>query len=345
MCPNDQSAASVPLSPMAAMLGMISGFWLSRSLYAAAKLGLADLLKAGPRSVAELAKLSETHPPSLYRLLRALASAGVFSENPDGRFATTALAATLEADAPASLRGFAIAELGEDHYPAWGEFLHCLRTGEIGFDRLFGMNVWEYRAQHPADARIFDEAMASYTAAVNQAILGSYDFSSFKKVFDIGGGDGSLITGILKANPATAGMVFDLPHAVMHAQARIDSAGLGKRCQAANGDFFESVPGGGDAYVLKWIIHDWVEERAVAILKNCRRAMPKHGKLLLIEAVIPAGNTPSFHKFMDLNMLVMTGGHERTEAEYRALLAASGLNLTRIVPTQSEMSVLEAAPA
>jgi hypothetical protein len=245
-------------------------------------------------------------------------------------------------DASASLRGFAIAELGEHHYPAWAELLHSMRTGEIAFNRLFGMSVWEYRAQHPDDARIFDEAMASFTAAGNEAILRGYDFSPFSKIVDVGGGDGSLIAGILKANPATQGVVFDLPHAIMRAQQRLEAAGLMNRCQAVAGDFFESVPAGGDAYVLKWIIHDWDDERAVTILKNCRRAMPQVAKLLLIEAVIPAGNAPSFHKFMDLNMLVMTGGRERTEAEYRALLGAADLNLTRIIATRSEMSVVEA---
>jgi hypothetical protein len=262
------------MAPSAAMLRMISGFWLSRALYAAAKLGLADLLKDGPRTADDLAKLSGTHAPSLYRVLRALASAGVFSETPDGRFSSTPLSSTLETDAPASLRGFAIAELGEDHYPAWAELLHSVRTGEIAFNRLFGMSVWEYRAQHPDDARIFDEAMASFTAAGNEAILAAYDFSPFRKIVDVGGGDGSLIAGILKTHPAVQGVVFDLPHAIMHAQQRLEAAGLTNRCQAVAGDFFESVPDGGDAYALKWIIHDWDDERAVTILRNCRRAMP-----------------------------------------------------------------------
>jgi O-methyltransferase domain/Dimerisation domain len=341
MCPDGQGEAD--MAPTAAMLRMISGFWLSRALYAAAKLGLADLLKGGPRTVDDLAKLSGTHAPSLYRVLRALASAGVFSEAPDGRFSSTPLSSTLETDAPASLRGFAIAELGEDHYPAWAELLNSVRTGEIAFNRLFGMSVWEYRAQHPDDARVFDEAMASFTAAGNEAILSGYDFSPFRKIVDVGGGDGSLIEGILKTNPAMLGVVFDLPHAVMHAQQRLEAAGLTNRCQAIKGDFFESVPNGGEAYVLKWIIHDWDDDKAVTILRHCRRAMPQQAKLLLIEAVIPPGNTPSFHKFMDLNMLVMTGGRERTEDEYRALLAAADLNLTKIIATRSEMSVLEAA--
>lgn len=344
MGPDGQSDADVT-TPTVVMLQMISGFWLSRALYAAAKLGLADLLKDGSRTVDNLAQLSGTHAPSLYRVLRALASVSVFSEAPDGRFSSTPLSSTLETDAPGSLRGFAIAELGEDHYPAWAELLHSVRTGGIAFNRLFGMSVWEYRAQHPEDARIFDEAMASFTAAGNEAILSGYDFLPFSKIVDVGGGDGSLISGILEANPAVEGVVFDLSHAIMHAQQRLEAAGLTNRCQAVAGDFFESVPAGGDAYVLKWIIHDWEDDRAVTILRNCRRVMSEQAKLLLIEAVIPPDNAPSFHKFMDLNMLVMTGGRERTEAEYRTLLAAADLNLTGIIATQSEMSVLEAACA
>ena len=187
--------------------------------------------------------------------------------------------------------------------------------------------------------------MASFTAAGNEAILSGYDFSPFRKIVDVGGGDGSLIEGILKTNPAVLGVVFDLPHAIKHAQQRLEAAGLTNRCQAITGDFFESVPDGGEAYVLKWIIHDWDDEKAVTILRNCRRAMPQQAKLLLIEAVIPPGNTPSFHKFMDLNMLVMTGGCERTEAEYQALLEAAGFRLTGIIPTQSEMRVIEGAHA
>lgn len=344
MGPNGQSDADATTTTVA-MLRMISGFWLSRALYAAAKLGLADLLKDGSRTVGDLAQLSGTHAPSLLRMLRALASVGVFSEMPDGRFSSTPLSSTLETNAPSSLRGFVISELGEDHYPAWAEFLPSIRTGGIAFDRLFGMSVWQYRAQHPEDARIFDEAMASFTAAGNEAILSGYDFSPFSKIVDVGGGDGSLISGILKANSAVKGVVFDLSHAIMHAQQRLAADGLTNRCQTVAGDFFQSVPAGGDAYVLKWIIHDWDDEKAVTILRNCRREMSEHAKLLLIEAVIPPGNAPSFHKFMDLNMLVMTGGRERTEAEYRALLAAADLNLTGIIATRSEMSVVEAAPA
>ncbi|MBI3801360.1 MAG: methyltransferase [Deltaproteobacteria bacterium] len=341
--PNRTTSVDIP--PPVAMLQMIAGLWMSRAIYIAAKLGIADLLKDKPQSSKELAQATGMHAPSLYRVLRALASVGVFAEDEQGCFALTPLAATLRSDLPGSLRAFAIAELGEDHYPAWGEVLHSVKTGEIAFDHLFGLDVWQYRSQHPEDGRIFDEAMASFSSVVNAAIVTSYDFSSIGNIVDVGGGDGSLITSILKANPGMKGVLFDLPHVIAGARRRIEAEGLAERCEVVAGDAFTSVPSGGDAYLLKWIIHDWDEEHSVAILKNCHRAMAEQGKLLLVEARVPPGNTPSFHKFMDLNMLVMTGGRERTEVEYQALLEAAGFRLTRTIPTPSEMDVMEGARA
>jgi precorrin-6B methylase 2 len=319
---------------------------MSRALYLAVKLGIADLLKDGPKPSEELARATGMHAPSLYRVLRALASVGVFAEDQQGRFALTPLAATLQTDLPGSLRAFALAELDEDHYAAWGDLPHSVRTGEVAFDHLFGMDVWQYRARHPEEGRVFDEAMTSFSSVVNAAIVASYDFSSINKIVDVGGGDGSLIAAILRANPSMQGVLFDLlPHVIAKAEQRIEKEGLIGRCQVVAGDFFDAVPRGGDAYLLKWVIHDWDDERGVALLRNCRHAMAKDGRLLLAEAVIPLDNSPSFHKFMDLTMLVMTGGRERTETEYRALLAAAGFRLTRIVPTPSEMRVIEGVPA
>jgi len=341
--------ASSDIPPPVAMLQMIAGFWVSRALYIAAKLGLADLVQDQPKTITELAEATSTHAPSLYRVLRALASVGVFAEDNQGCFALTPLAATLRTDVPGSLRAFAIAELGEDHYPAWGEVLHSVKTGEIAFNHLFGMDVWQYRAQHPEDGRIFDEAMASFSSVVNAAIVASYDFSSIGKIVDVGGGDGSLIASILKTNPGMKGVLFDLPHVIAGARRRIEAEGVADRCEVVGGDFFASAPSGGDVYLLKWIIHDWDEERSVAILKNCHRAMAENSKLLLVEAVIPRSHAPSFQeqfiKFMDLVMLVMTGGRERTEAEYRALLEVAGFTLTRLIPTPSEMSIIEGVRA
>ncbi len=336
---NPPSNADVP--PPVAMLQMISGFWISRAIYVAAKLGIADHLRDGHRTFDELAAATGTHAPSLYRVLRALASVGVFTEDEKRRFALTPLAETLRTDVPDSLRAFATVELGEEHYPAWGELLHSVKTGEIAFDRAFGMPVWNFFEQNPENAKTFNDAMTGFTLAVNDTVLSSYDFSSIGKIVDVGGGHGSLIASILKANPKMTGVLFDAPPVIEGARHRIRDEGIAERCEAVAGDFFESVPSGGDAYIVKWIIHDWDDERSVSILRNCHRAMAENGRLLLVEAVVPHGSEPHFSKYMDLNMLVMTGGRERTEDEYRALLKASGFRLTRIIPTESPMSIIE----
>jgi len=274
-------------------------------------------------------------------VLRALASVGVFGEDERMGFTLTPLAETLRTDAPGSLRAFATVELGEEHYPAWGELLHSVKTGEIAFDRAFGMPVWKFFEQNPENAKTFNDAMTGMTLAVNDAVLSSYDFSSITKIVDVGGGHGSLIASILKANPQMKGVLFDAPSVAEGAQSRFEAEGIADRCEVVSGDFFQSVPGGGDVYILKWIIHDWNDERSITILRNCHRAMTENGKLLLVEAVVPRGSEPHFSKFIDLNMLVITGGRERTEDEYRMLLEASGFKLTSTIPTESPMSVLE----
>jgi hypothetical protein len=333
------------LPPPATMLRLIAGFWVARAVAIAAGLGIADLLREGPKSSGELAAATATHAPSLYRLLRALASVGVFAEEGDGRFALTPLGATLQSGVPGSLHTFAMLQQDEEHLRAWGDLSYSLRTGAIAFDQCFGLDLWRYRARHPESSRLFDQAMAEFTGVVNGPILAGYDFSSLGTVVDVGGGDGALLAALLETHPPMRGVLLDLPHVAAGARRRFEAAGLSGRCEVVAGDFFASLPEGGDAYLLKWIIHDWDDQRAVAILGNCRRAMLGRGRLLLIEAVIPAGNAPAFHKFMDLNMMVMTGGRERTAAEYRALLETAGFRLARIVPTATEMSVIEAVPA
>jgi O-methyltransferase/methyltransferase family protein len=331
------------VSPFEALLRMIEGFWLSRALSAAVQLNIADLLKGGPKSAKELADATGAHAASLHRVLRALAAAGVFAEDENGRFAATPLCAALQSGVPGSLRAFVLEELDEEHYVAWGDMMHSVKTGETAFDHHFGIDLWQYRAQHPEDAKTFDEAMADLTALVSDAILAGYDFSPFGTVIDIGGGEGGLLAAILKAHPGVKGVLFDVPRVVRKAERRIEAEGLFDRCKIVSGDFFQSVPPGGDAYILKAVIHDWDDDRAKAILMNCHRAMAQKSRLLLIEAMIPPGNDRFFHKFMDLNMMVMTGGRERAEAGYRELLTAAGFRLTRIVPAGFELSVIEAA--
>ena len=330
-----------PLPPAAAMLQIVQGYWASRAVYAAAKLGIPDLLKDGPKTCEDLARTTSTHAQSLYRVLRALDSIGVVREDREQSFALTPLGATLQTDAPGSLRFFAIEELGENHYPAWEKILHSVKSGATAFDHVYGASKWEYMMERPEEAGIFNAAMGSFSSVVAAAILEAYDFSASQTIVDIGGGDGSLLAAVLKANGSARGVLADLPHVAEKATLRFENEGLAGRCQVVPTDFFEQVPAG-DTYLLKWIIHDWDNDRSSAILRNCRRALAPNGKVLLIEAVLEPGHATAFSKFMDLNMLVMTGGRERTAPEYRALLQSAGLTLTRVVPTHTVMSIIEA---
>jgi ubiquinone/menaquinone biosynthesis C-methylase UbiE len=339
------ATATSEIPPPMAMLQLISGFWISRCLYVAAKLGIPDILKDGPKTAEELAKTTRTDSMSLFRLLRALSAVNILTQGQDDRFGNTPVSETLRSDIPGSLRSFAMTELGEEHYPAWGELLHSVRTGDIAFDKAFGMPVWEFFAKNPENARVFNNAMSGVTAQANQALHATYSFSGINTLVDVGGGHGALIISILERNPEMRGILFDSPPVIEGAQEAIAASVVAGRCQLVSGDFFQSVPEGGDAIILKWIVHDWNDEQSIAILKNCHRALPADGKLILVEAVVPPGNEPHFSKFIDLNMLVMTGGRERTEEEFRRLYEASGFRLTRVVPTASPSSVIEGVKA
>lgn len=343
MNPSPQTSY-VAVSPEMAMMRLITGFWISRAICVFAQLGLADQIKDEARSAAELAAITNAHEPSLQRLLRALATIGILNEIDEGNFGLTPLSKTLRTDVPGSLCSTAVLELGGENYAAWGDLFHSIKTGEVAFDHVFGMNLWESLERSPEDARIFNDSMSRAAAETNEAILASYDFSGVKRIVDIGGGHGALIISILTEYPEMDGVLFDTPSVIEGAVARIDAAGLTDRCEAVAGDFFTGLPIGADAYILKWIIHDWNDERARTILKNCRNAITNDGKLILVEAVIPPGNEPHFGKFLDLNMMVMTGGLERTEEEFRRLLDASGFRLVRVIPTNSPISIIEAVP-
>jgi len=341
--------ANAGIPPSVVMLRMISGFRVSRAIYISAKLGIADLLKEGSKHTEELAEITGTHAPSLYRVMRALASVGIFSEDEQGRFALTPIADTLRSDVPGSLRALTILVLGEEHYEAWGDLMHSVRTGEPAFEHVFGMGVFQYEAQHFEHAEIFDEAMANLTGVYNAAVLANYPFLTIDKVVDVGGGDGRLIVTILQANPRMTGVLFDLPHVAEKAKQRIADAGLVGRCEIVTGDALASVPSGGDAYILSRVINSFDNERASVILQNCHRAITQKSKVLLVERVLPDRVGPSIAAqgpvTSDLNMMVMSGGHERTAKEHRALLESAGFALTKIIPTQSEVSVIEARPA
>jgi len=322
---------------------MICGYWTSQAIYVAAKLGIADLLKDGPRTAHDLAAQTATHEKSLYRLLRALASLGIFAEDDNRRFVLTPDAELLRRDVPGSQWATAVM-VGEDHYRAWAELLYSIRTGANAFERVFERPVFEFLSEHPEKAAIFDQAMVGIHGRETAAILDAYDFSNFAAVTDIGGGNGSVMCGLLGRYPALHGTLFDLPGVIERARKNIEAAGLADRVHLVSGDFFSSVPQGADAYLLRHIIHDWDDALALRILENVRREMREGGRLLVIESVIPPGNEPFFGKLLDLAMLVGPGGQERTAEEYRDLYGKAGFRLARIVPTQSEVSVIEGVP-
>ncbi len=328
--------------PEMAMLQMTSGYWISQSIYAAAKLGIPDLLKDGPKSYEELASSTETNARSLYRVLRALAQVGVFAEKQEGTFALTPLSSCLRSDDPKSVRALAIL-FGEEQYKAWGDILHSVRTGESSFEHLFGMPVFQYYAQNPEAEKTFNAAMTSGSDAEKAAVVQTYDFSTIHKLVDIGGGQGSFIASILKANPTLKGVLFDLPSVVEGAKDVLSAEGVAERCEIVGGSFYDSVPSGADAYILKHVLHDWDDDTSLTILKNCHRSIQENGKLLVVEQIVPPGNEPALAKFMDVNMMMLhPGGCERTEAEYQALFEAAGFKLTKVVPTRAMVSVIEA---
>ena len=330
--------------PPVTLLQMMTGYWVSQAIYVAAKLGLADRLAAGSLGVADLATATHADAPSLQRVLRALASVGVLTEASPGTFALTPPADLLRTDAPGSLRALAIT-YNEEQYRAWGELLHSVRTGGVAFEHLYGVPAFTYFAQHPEVDRVFNEAMISWTNQVAGAVAGAFDFSPFGTIVDVGGGYGTLLATILRGNPRARGILFDQPHVIAAAEGLLAAAGVAGRCERVGGDFFAELPAGADAYILAQILHDWDDERCLAILAQCRRAIPDHGTLLVVELVLPEGEEPFFGKWLDLHMLVMTGGRERTAAQYDALFRAAGFRLTRVVPTPSGPSVVEATPA
>ncbi|HEV2132191.1 MAG TPA: methyltransferase [Longimicrobiaceae bacterium] len=333
------------LPPHAAIIQMASALVVSRALYVVAELGVADHLADGPRSADELAQATGAHAPSLYRVLRSLASLGVFTEDAEHRFALTPLGAALRSDAPGAARSSVRTLAGPLLWASFGEILHSVRTGEPGFERALGKPFFEYLSTAPAEAEMFGETMLGFHGAEPPAVAAAYDFSDVGTLVDVGGGIGTLLATVLQAHPGLRGVLLELPHVVPQARQRIAAAGLSERCTVVEGDFFQAVPPGGDAYMLSHIIHDWDEARCQAILTNCRRAMNGRGRLLLVEAVLPPGDVPHPAKLLDLVMLNLPGGRERSESEYRMLLDAAGFTLTRVVPTHSQVSVIEAIPA
>jgi hypothetical protein len=311
---------------------MINGFWISQALHVAATLGLADLLRDGRKTADELANAVSAHAPTLRRLLRVLASVGVFAEDSDGRFELTPLAEYLRTDIAGSHRAWAIWSGQPSTWAMWGELLHCTRSGEAGFSKVHGKSVWEYYAEHPDQSAIFNAAMTGTSSVVTQAIVQSANLSSNTTVVDVGGGQGSLLVAALLSHPTMRGILFDQPHVVSEARELLTAAGVAGRCQVIAGNFFESVPERGDTYLLKSVLQDWDDPHALVILRNCRRVMRSDARFLLIERVIPPGNDFHPSKLGDLLMLVMYGGRVRSEREFARLYAEAGFNLKSTTP-------------
>ena len=332
------------LPPPVVLYQLASAHYLSQALYVAAELGIADLLADGPQTHEMLAAKTVTHASSLRRVLRLVVAAGVFAEGADGRFELTPVGSFLRSG-PGSFRATARLFGGPMVWQAWGDLLNTVRTGEPAFRRVFGTDSFGYFADHPEEAAVFDEAMSTFTGMISGAVAAAYDFSSMRSVVDVGGGEGTLLTGILRAYSNLRGAVFDLPRLADGARRQIATVGLADRYEFVGGDFFEAVPAGFDAYLLKHVIHDWDDAHAVRILETCRRAMGPEAKLLIVEGVYPPrvdGSQESRGAAAnDVNMLVCTGGRQRSEVEFRELYAAAGFRLTRIVPTMAMSCVIE----
>ncbi|HEX3234120.1 MAG TPA: methyltransferase [Gemmatimonadales bacterium] len=340
--PKPRPAPAKKASDAMILINLTAGKWVSQAIAVAAELGIVDLLKDGPKAAADIARAANASEDGVYRLLRALGSVGLFAETGERRFRLTPLGKRLRTDSPEAIGGYARFIGHESTWRPWGELRHSVHTGEPAFDQVFGMPIFEYYARMPEAAAVFDAAMTSISTFESQAVVAAYDFSGVGTLVDVAGGHGLLITAILKTNRRMGGILFDLPHVTAGAPALLQSRGLADRCQIVSGDFFEFVPEGGDAYIMKHIIHDWDEERATQILRNCHRAMRPGGKVLIVDAVIPAGNAAHFGKLLDLEMLVLTPrGRERTKVEFQNLLQRSGFRLRRVVSTESHLSVVE----
>jgi len=337
-----------PVPPQVTLYQLASAHYFSRALALVAKLDVAGLLKDGPRHYAELAEATATHAPSLNRVLRLLASVGIFEERDGGMFALTPVGECLRDDVPWSARAGVMLFGGQRIQESWGDLEYCVRTGEPAFRKRGITDHFGEIAKDPEGAAIFDAAMANFTRMISVAVAASYDFDRFSTVVDVGGGNGALLRGILKQFPRLQGIVFDQPHVVERAAPAIAASDVADRCRLVGGDFFREVPPGGDAYLLKHVIHDWDDERATTILGACRRVMRPDAKLLIVEGVYPPRIDASADSrgaaANDVNMLVNTGGRQRSESEFRDLYDAAGFTLTGIVPTPARVAVIEGVP-
>ncbi len=328
-----------------ALDALLSGYRLTQLMHVVAKLGVPDQLARRPQTVEELALAVGANADALHRVVRALDSVGIFDQAADGKVSLTEEGQRLRSDVADSMHVAAITYGEGWWWQAWGGLYDAVRTGGTAFDKVHGIDLFAYLAREPQAASLFDGIMHGMTTRVAAAVARLCDFSASRRLLDIGGGQGALAAAILRENPQMSAVLFDRPTVIERADKRLQELGIADRCELVGGDFFVSVPGGADTVTLKDIIHDWDDERSRAILSNIRRAMDKTARLLVIERLIPPGNAPSYGKLVDVTMLVLTGGRERTEDEYRALLASSGFTTRRVVPVSGETSVIEAEPS
>jgi hypothetical protein len=309
-----------------------------------ARLSIADHVAAEPAGIGDLARTTRTNEDALYRVMRAASSCGVFKELEGRRFVHTPISEFLRSDHPQSLRPFVVFFPDPLHYRSYANLMHSVKTGETTGKVTVGKELFEYLKDHPEESAIFNAAMVNLTHMFVPAILEAYDFEGTQTLVDVGGGHGSVLATIIRRYPNMKGILYDLDHVIRGAEPYLKSAGVFERCRTIAGNFFDSVPSGGDTYIMKNIIHDWDDERALTILRNIRSALPDRGKLLLLEIVLAPGGDP-LGSLADIEMMALPGGRERTVEEYRQLLSRAGLRLTRIVPTKSPQSVIEAVPA
>jgi hypothetical protein len=328
------------LPPKIVITQMIFGCVITKAIHVAAKFNIADLLAAhGPMNCSALADKSGADEESLYRLLRALASIGIFSKDQNGKFSLTPMAESLRDDSPDSVKAMAIS-VGNAFYKAYSELAFSVQTGNGGFEKALGVPVFEYLTNNPEEGKIFDRMMTEIHGGETAPMVNTYDFSGFNTIVDVGGGNGEVISAVLNKNPGLKGILFDLPDVINRSRDKISARGMGDRCKIDSGNFFESVSKGGDAYIMRHILHDWSDADAITILTNCRKSMNTGGKILVVEAVIQEGNEPSPFKLLDLTMLLV-GGKERTSAQFENIFSKAGLKLNRVVPFQHDLSVVE----
>jgi len=319
-----------------------TGYIASTCVYLAVKLRIPDLLEAAPRTSTELARELNVNEDALYRVLRTLVSLGLFEEKGSRTFANNLATSMLRTKTPGSMYDMALWMSDPFHFQIYANALHSVQTGKPAVEETFGVPVFEYFSKNREESEVFNNAMTMFSAMVIPAVLEAYDFSGIGTIVDIAGGHGRVLTSILQKYPSMRGVLFDLDHVLAGARPAIESLGLSDRCRTVSGDFFKSVPEGGDAYIMKHIIHDWDDDQAATILKNIRSAMNRGGRVILLESVVAPGSQPDFAKIIDLEMLLLPGGRERTQQEFRDLFVRAGFELTRVIPTKSPLSVIEA---